>query len=183
MEAQKLSCVSLFQSAPSRGGRYDAPQYQSHLMSFNPRPRVEGDGINTTLLKGIYERFQSAALAWRRYSLLLHLPQIEVFQSAALAWRSDKARLGGAWACRRFNPRALAWRAILMSPLMIIKFGKFQSAPPRVEGDFRAPFDSWRAQVSIRALAWRAISTPTTVLWPPPGFNPRPRVEGDRRLR
>ncbi len=217
---------TVFQSAPSRGGRLGEMRYRFHpfavsiralawraipgsrggqgpsgsfnpralawraihsgqlapaaCIRFNPRPRVEGDHHwvrgGTRVM-----RFQSAPSRGGRSAGRQGNPALARVSIRALAWRAILIPLSSLESLYRFNPLALAWRAIggnLVSRLCTIDVS---IRCPRVEGDLLpshgryvgAAFQSCASRggrsatiyqstevprVSIRALAWRAIA-------------------------
>jgi len=166
-------------------------------LSFNPRPRVEGDTDDASFIPedaGVSIR----ALAWRATLFWNDCGHSGAFQSApSRGGRPPTDTLIVGWS--GVSIRALAWRA---TPLQSLPF-------PDLIVSIRAlawRATQWRtaarasAPVSIRALAWRATfanawpkRNPQFQSAPSRGgrprdrrservsmrFNPRPRVEGD----
>jgi len=124
-------------------------------VGFNPRPRVEGDGALSWMTgRGCYVSIR--ALAWRAMKERSMQAVVWSVSIRALAWRAIKDRIHAYYhsvfqsAPSRGGRSATEIAAALNS--------KFQSAPsrggrwPGGRGNSR-PF-----VVSIRALAWRAIT-------------------------
>ena len=166
-----------FQSTPPRGGRHHRPRRPQGLAGFNPRPRVGGDVV-VRCASGVGHLVSIHAPAWGatgeppRQEAIHHgfNPRPRVGGDLG----SDSATIG----CTRFNPR------------------------PRVGGDSVGHVAGETVLVSIHAPAWGATPSIASIvradgfqstpprggrLGPAPlgttcplGFNPRPRVGGDR---
>ena len=168
-----------FQSAPPRGGRRSsacdrsqttvwfqsrAPAWRGDPSSicgstvsrgFNPRPRVEGDETARPP-RGRAPGFNPRPPRGGRPIMAPYTSPVGLFQSAP--------------------PRG--GRPVTPDKAGVPRL--FQSAPPRGGRRYAIPEVTDFAYVSIRAPAWRATRSRVAGV-ASPGFNPRPRVEGDRR--
>ena len=124
-----------FQSAPSRGGRWLIPYSVNPCRRcFNPRPRVEGDGVVAHGSRAPYVSIR--ALAWRAMANYTPFAIPTPVSIRALAWRAISTIFGASPMIDRFNPR------------------------PRVEGDFRrsAPQDKNRGFQSAPSRGGRLLT-------------------------
>ncbi len=193
--------VAGFQSTPPRGGRPRNHRDQWRHSGFNPRPRVGGDDPSLCVVYADM-RFQSTpprggrrvvrvlqyadqrvsihAPAWGATSSCHAIPVSASFQSTPpRGGRRHRLRLCGADAVVSIH--APAWGATARCELPLDTLAEFQSTPPRGGRLYR---------IALRAPVLVFQSTPPRGGRPmlhlyvhlPPGFNPRPRVGGDRVL-
>ncbi len=176
-----------FQSTPPRGGRLP---FGCLARSFNPRPRVGGDGdLHDPMVVSIH------APAWGATPAAVEGARFQSTPPRGATADGDESpgtsfnprpRVGGdsaghatVVAAGPVSIHAPAWGATRRARASRHRFGRFQSTPPR--GGRPAGRRTDRVpRVSIHAPAWGRRATGVTASVPLRGFNPRPRVGGDR---
>ena len=168
----------MFQFTPSRGGRHSSRKFSEQTLSFNSRPRAEGD--ITPCIQYLLFVVSIHALARRatfRFPQRLRYARVSIH---ALARRATPRWLQSVQARRfQFTPSRGGRHKRTIDCHADCGF----NSRPRAEGDVDWQKFKNAGYVSIHALARRATRRMVEELTGSRGFNSRPRAEGDFTAR
>ena len=162
------------------GDRIEQPIWDNNS-SFNPRPRMEGDQDDADGLLSL-QTFQSTPSHGGRLSAFCGLASTKTVSIHALAWRATCLICSLRLRIRLVSIHALAWRATQTPATFSVSLPQFQSTPSHGGRQIGSLLVMLVAlYVSIHALAWRATLMRSCDSSRRSCFNPRPRMEGDKR--